>query len=82
VALKALIRQSLFAVANSEDRYLFKRRPAPAPPGPHGNGGDRWATLSLVEVQEDSLAIEGYKKVLLPRECMSDPDISVQFQQG
>jgi hypothetical protein len=29
--------------------------------------------LSLVEVQEDSLAIEGFKKVLLPRESMSDP---------
>lgn len=28
--------------------------------------------LSLVEVQEDSVAIEDFRKVLLPRECMAD----------
>jgi DNA polymerase-3 subunit beta len=70
--LKALIRQSLFAVANSEDRYLFNAALLLLRQDRMGMVATDGRRLSLVEVQEDSLAIEGYKKVLLPRECMSD----------
>jgi DNA polymerase-3 subunit beta len=70
--LKTLIRQSLFAVANSEDRYLFNAALLLLRQDRMGMVATDGRRLSLVEVQEDSLAIEGFKKVLLPRECMSD----------
>lgn len=70
--LKTLIRQSLFAVANSEDRYLFNAALLLLRQDRMGMVATDGRRLSLVEVQEDSLAIEGFKKVLLPRESMSD----------
>jgi DNA polymerase-3 subunit beta len=70
--LKTLIRQSLFAVANSEDRYLFNAALLLLRQDRTGMVATDGRRLSLVEVQEDSLAIEGFKKVLLPRESMSD----------
>jgi DNA polymerase-3 subunit beta len=70
--LKTLIRQSLFAVANSEDRYLFNAALLLLRQDRMGMVATDGRRLSLVEVQEDSLAIEGFRKVLLPRECMSD----------
>jgi DNA polymerase-3 subunit beta len=71
--LKALIRQSLFAVANSEGRYLFNAALLLLRQDRMGMVATDGRRLSLVEVQEDSLAIEGFKKVLLPRESISDP---------
>jgi DNA polymerase-3 subunit beta len=70
--LKTLIRQSLFAVANSEDRYLFNAALLLLRQDRMGMVATDGRRLSLVEVQEDSIAIEGFKKVLLPRESMSD----------
>jgi DNA polymerase III subunit beta len=70
--LKTLIRQSLFAVANSEDRYLFNAALLLLREDRMGMVATDGRRLSLVEVQEDSLAIDGFKKVLLPRDCMSD----------
>jgi DNA polymerase-3 subunit beta len=70
--LKTLIRQSLFAVASSEDRYLFNAALLLLRQDRMGMVATDGRRLSLVEVQEDSLAIEGFKKVLLSRESMSD----------
>lgn len=70
--LKTLIRQSLFAVANSEDRYLFNAALLLLHQDRMGMVATDGRRLSLVEVQEDSLAIDGFKKVLLPRESLSD----------
>jgi DNA polymerase-3 subunit beta len=70
--LKTLIRQSLFAVANTEDRYLFNAALLLLRQDRMGMVATDGRRLSLVEIQENSLAIEGFKKVLLPRECMSD----------
>jgi DNA polymerase-3 subunit beta len=70
--LKTLIRQSLFAVANSEDRYLFNAALLLLREDRMGMVATDGRRLSLVEVQEDSLAIDGFKKILLPRDCMSD----------
>lgn len=70
--LKTLIRQSLFAVANSEDRYLFNAGLLLLREDRMGMVATDGRRLSLVEVQENSLAIEGFRKVLLPRDSMGD----------
>ncbi len=70
--LKTLIRQSLFAVATSGDRYLFNAALLLLRADRMGMVATDGHRLSLVEVQEDGLAIDGYRKVLLPRECMGD----------
>lgn len=70
--LKTLIRQSLFAVANSEDRYLFNAALLLLREDRMGMVATDGRRLSLVEVQEDSLAIDGFKKVLLPKDGMVD----------
>lgn len=70
--LKTLIRQSLFAVANSEERYLFNAALLLLREDRMGMVATDGRRLSLVEVQEDRLAIDGYKKVLLPRDSMGD----------
>jgi DNA polymerase-3 subunit beta len=70
--LKTLIRQSLFAVANSEDRYLFNAALLLLREDRMGMVATDGRRLSLVEVQEESLAIDGFKRILLPRDCMSD----------
>jgi DNA polymerase III subunit beta len=70
--LKTLIRQSLFAVANSEERYLFNAALLLLREDRMGMVATDGRRLSLVEVQEDSLAIDGYRKVLLPRDAMGD----------
>jgi DNA polymerase-3 subunit beta len=70
--LKTLIRQSLFAVASSGDRYLFNAALLLLRADRMGMVATDGHRLSLVEVQEDGLAIDGYQKVLLPRECMGD----------
>lgn len=70
--LRTLIRQSLFAVANSEDRYLFNAGLLLLLEDRMGMVATDGRRLSLVEVQENSLAIEGFRKVLLPRESMGD----------
>jgi DNA polymerase-3 subunit beta len=70
--LKTLIRQSLFAVANSEDRYLFNAGLLLLREDRMGMVATDGRRLSLVEVQESSLAVEGFRKVLLSRECMGD----------
>jgi DNA polymerase-3 subunit beta len=59
-------------VANSEDRYLFNAGLLLLRQDRMGMVATDGRRLSLVEVQEDSLAIEGFKKVLLPRESMRD----------
>src|SRR5260370_39181398 len=51
--LKALIRQSLFAVANSEDRYLFNAALLLLRQDRMGMVATDGRRLSLVEVQED-----------------------------
>ncbi len=71
-ALKTLIRQSLFAVASSEDRYLLNAALLLLRADRMGMVATDGRRLSLVEVQEDSLAIEDFRKVLLPRECMGN----------
>jgi DNA polymerase-3 subunit beta len=70
--LKTLIRQSLFAVANSDDRYLFNAALLLLRQDRMGMVATDGRRLSLVEVQEDSLAIEGFKKILLPKDSMGD----------
>jgi len=70
--LKTLIRQSLFAVASSEDRYLFNAGLLLLREDRMGMVATDGRRLSLVEVQEHSLAIEGFRKVLLPREGLGD----------
>ncbi len=70
--LKTLIRQSLFAVATSGERYLFNAALLLLRADRMGMVATDSHRLSLVEVQEDGLAIEGFRTVLLPRECMGD----------
>jgi DNA polymerase-3 subunit beta len=88
--LKTLIRQSLFAVATSGDRYLFNAALLLLRADRMGMVATDGHRLSLVEVQEDGLEIEDYRKVLLPRECMGDllslfgssKDESVEFSES
>jgi DNA polymerase-3 subunit beta len=70
--LKTLIRQSLFAVATSGERYLFNAALLLLRADRMGMVATDGHRLSLVEVQEDGLTIDGFRKVLLPRECMGD----------
>lgn len=70
--LKTLIKQSLFAVATSEDRYLFNAGLLLLREDRMGMVATDGRRLSLVEVQESTLTIQGFRKVLLPRECMGD----------
>lgn len=87
--LTTLIRQSLFAVANSSDRYLFNAALLLLRQDRMGMVATDGRRLSLVEVQEDSLSVDGLRKVLLPRECMADllslfnmgKDESVEFSE-
>jgi DNA polymerase-3 subunit beta len=87
--LKTLIRQSLFAVATSSDRYLFNAALLLLRADRMGMVATDGHRLSLVEVQEDGLTIDGYQKILLPRECMGDllsllgssKDESVEFSE-
>jgi DNA polymerase-3 subunit beta len=71
-ALRTVIRQSLFAVATSQDKYLLNAGLLLLRSDRMGMVATDGRRLSMVEVHDEALAGEGLRKVLLPRECMSD----------
>jgi DNA polymerase-3 subunit beta len=87
--VRTLLRQSLFAVANTEARFLFNAalfvlhvdRMAMV-----ATDGNR---LSHVEVLEEDVLFDGTLKTLLPKDCMADllsllnasKDESIEFSQ-
>ncbi len=71
-ALKTILRQSLFAVATGEDRYLLNAALLLLYVDRMGMVATDGHRLSLVEMVEDDAMIEGSSKTLLPRECMMD----------
>lgn len=71
-ALRTLIRQSLFAVATSQDKYLLNTGLLLLRSGRMGMVATDGRRLSLVEVEDDGLGNGEVRKVLLPRECMGD----------
>lgn len=71
-ALRTLIRQSLFAVATSEEKYLLNTGLLLLRTGRMGMVATDGRRLSMVEVEEDGPVYDTLRKVLLPRECMGD----------
>ncbi|WP_263356623.1 DNA polymerase III subunit beta [Acidicapsa ligni] len=71
-ALRTVIRQSLFAVATSQDKYLLNAGLLLLRSDRMGMVATDGRRLSMVEVHDEALAGEELRKVLLPRECMSD----------
>jgi DNA polymerase-3 subunit beta len=70
--LRTVIRQSLFAVATSQDKYLLNAGLLLLRSDRMGMVATDGRRLSMVEVHDEALAGEQLRKVLLPRECMSD----------
>lgn len=71
-ALRTLIRQSLFAVATSEEKYLLNAGLLLLRTGRMGMVATDGRRLSMVEIEEDGPVYDTLRKVLLPRECMGD----------
>jgi DNA polymerase-3 subunit beta len=71
-ALKTVIRQSLFAVATSEDRYTFNAGLLLLREDRVGMVATDGHRLSLVEMIEDEKLVDTMQKTLLPRGCMTD----------
>ncbi len=71
-ALRTVLRQSLFAVATSEDRYLLNTALLILSPDRVGMVATDGHRLSLIEMPEDSLPVDGPSKSLLPRACVTD----------
>jgi DNA polymerase-3 subunit beta len=71
-ALRTVIRQSLFAVATSQDKFLLNAGLLMLRSDRMGMVATDGRRLSMVEVHDEALAGGEMKKVLLPRECMSD----------
>jgi len=70
--LRTLVRQSVFAVANSDDRYLLNAALLLLRPDRAGMVATDGHRLSFVVVPDDSIAVQGVRKALLPRECLTD----------
>lgn len=71
-ALRTVIRQSLFAVATSQDKYLLNAGLLLLRSDRMGMVATDGRRLSLVEVHDETLTGRELRKILLPRECMSD----------
>ena len=70
--LRTLVRQSVFAVATSDDRYLLKAALLLLRPDRAGMVATDGHRLSFVVVPDDSIPVQGTRKSLLPRECLTD----------
>lgn len=70
--LRTLVRQSIFAVATSDDRYLLKAALLLLRPDRAGMVATDGHRLSFVVVPDDGISVQGVQKALLPRECLSD----------
>ncbi len=71
-AVRTLLRQSLFAVATSEERYLLNAALLLLRPDRIGMVATDGHRLSFVVIPEDGVPVEGVQKTLLPRECLTD----------
>ena len=71
-ALRTVIRQSLFAVATSQDKFLLNAGLLLLRSDRMGMVATDGRRLSMVEVHDEALLGEELRKVLLPRACMSD----------
>ena len=71
-ALKTVLRQSLFAVATGDDRYLLNAGLLILREDRMGMVATDGHRLSLVEMAEEDVLFDGLSKTLLPRECMTD----------
>jgi DNA polymerase-3 subunit beta len=88
-ALKTVLRQSLFAVATGEDRYLLNAALLILREDRMGMVATDGHRLPLVEMVEEDVLFEGLSRTLLPREFMTDllallnssKEESVEFSQ-
>lgn len=71
-ALRTVLRQSLFAVSTSEDRYLLKAGLLILREDRMGMVATDGHRLSLVEMIENDVVLQGRSDTLIPRECMMD----------
>lgn len=71
-ALKTLLRQSVFAVATGEDRYLLNTALLLLHVDRMGMVATDGRRLYMVETVEEDVIIDGTSKTLLPRECIID----------
>lgn len=71
-ALRTVVRQSLFAVATSQDKFLLNAGLLLLRSDRMGMVATDGRRLSMVEVHDESLVGDELRKVLLPRACMSD----------
>jgi len=70
--LRTLIRQSIFAVATADDRYLLKAALLLLRPDRAGMVATDGHRLSFVVVPHDGISVQGVQRFLLPRECLTD----------
>ncbi|GGG86830.1 DNA polymerase III subunit beta [Edaphobacter dinghuensis] len=70
--LRTLVRQSLFAVSTSEDRYLLNAALLLLRPDRAGMVATDGHRLSFVVVPDDGIPVKDLQKSLLPRECLTD----------
>lgn len=70
--LRTLVRQSIFAVATSDDRYLLNAALLLLRPDRAGMVATDGHRLSFVVVPDEGIAVQGVQKSLLPRECLTD----------
>lgn len=70
--LRTLVRQSLFAVSTSEDRYLLNAALLLLRPDRAGMVATDGHRLSFVVIPENGIPVNDLQKSLLPRECLTD----------
>lgn len=71
-SLKTIVRQSIFAVATGEEKYVLNAALLLLRDERMGMVATDGRRLSLVETSDEAAVLEGLSKTLLPRECMTD----------